>query len=217
MNWRSSRSWHAANRDIQDDKASPGSGRGATRRRPGEFTLRAARRHQPAGLPGHRPPASYARLPHPANLRGRPAPSDHGRQRWPVPRFGSTYIDAQPGRRTHQQDPRQGAHSSAGDSPLRDAVTRGNDDVPLQGRHRHQPRARTLPTQGTETKVAWSALNCMTNVGTPVSQNISCKCFGLAFYVHHRNCAPMPVAFARPHAPKFLFFAQGPSPPSCLS
>ncbi len=33
-------------------------------------------------------------------------------------------------------------------------------------------RARTLPAQKTETKVAWSVLNRMTRLGTPVSQRI---------------------------------------------
>ncbi len=51
-------------------------------------------------------------------------------------------------------------------------------------------RARTLPAQKTEAKVACSVLNRMTRLGMPVFQRVRGKRLGMGLHVQDLNCAP---------------------------
>ena len=53
-------------------------------------------------------------------------------------------------------------------------------------------RARTLPAQKIEAKVACLVLNRMTKLGMPAAQRIVRNSPGQAQYDRHPNCAPTP-------------------------
>ncbi len=55
-------------------------------------------------------------------------------------------------------------------------------------------RARTLPAQKTEAKVACSVLNRMTRLGMPVFQRVRGKRLGMGLHAHNLNCAPRSLA-----------------------
>jgi hypothetical protein len=86
----------------------------------------------------------------------------------------------------------RGPHGLAKSGRLRQAVTRETAVFRYKGVIGRRLRARTLPSQKTEARVACSVLNRMTRLGRPVSQRIALRAAMAAAHVRQLICAPKP-------------------------